>query len=76
MTVEQVMRRVGRGALVVGNHHRMPGGVAQARVEAERGQLIDEPLAGAAAFRRVSRICGDRLDAQEPEQALKALIEI
>ena len=61
---------------MVGDDHRMAGRVAQAGVEADRLQVVDQPFAGLAALGCIGRVGRDRPDAQQREQALEAGVEI
>ena len=75
MAVKQHMRSP-FGAGAVANDHRVPGRVAQAAVEAERGQPGNQPLRRPAALRRMCRIGRNARDAEQLEQAVEAVIEI
>ncbi|MCY1381060.1 hypothetical protein D9M69_689320 [compost metagenome] len=69
MAVEQDVRCVGPGAIMMGDDHGMTGCVAHRRIETERTQLRDQPFGRPAALRLEGRIGGDGLDAHELEQA-------
>ena len=60
----------------MGHDHRMAGRVAQAGVEADRAQILDQPLAGAPAVRSIGGIGRDRGNAQQREEPLEAGVEI
>jgi hypothetical protein len=76
MAVEQHMRaglvRVG----LVADDHRMAVGVADARRNAELGQLARQPVGGGAAVALERGVRGDALDLQKVEQAGQRGVEI
>jgi hypothetical protein len=76
MAVEKHMRRIRRRSVMMGDDHRVAGRGAHAGVEADRSQVRDQPFGGAAAFSGVGRVGGDRLDAEQAEQAFNALVEV
>jgi len=73
MAVEKGMRGVWCGAGVVGDDHRVAGGVANGRLEAEFAQFLDQPFGSLAAFRLEGRIGRYRLDSDEIEKPVEAL---
>ncbi len=75
VTIKQHMRRPHR-ALMMRDHHRVAGRVANAGIEADQLEFRDQPFRRLAAVGGIGRIGGDRLDSQQAEQALQALVEI
>lgn len=75
MAVKQHMRRTGR-AVMVRNHHRVAGRVANAGVEADQLEFGHQPFRRLAAVGGIGWIGGDGLDPEQAEQALEALVEI
>ena len=61
---------------MVSHDHWMARRLAHARFETDRLQVGDQPLGSAPAVRGIGRIGGDRLDPQQREQAVDALLEI
>src|SRR5262249_48670498 len=58
------------------HHDRMPPGGPDAGLKSNAGQILGHVLGGRLTLVFVSRIGRDRLDAQEFEQPLEALLEI
>ncbi len=77
MTVEEDARRLAVGARTAFAHHdRMPLGRPDAGLKADTGEILGHVLGGGLTLVLVGRIGRDRLDAQELEQPLEALVEI
>ena len=74
MSVEQRARTA--AVAVFPDHDRMPGGRANADVEAERAEILGEMLRRLPALVPIRRIGRDRANAQEAEQPLEAAVEI
>ena len=60
---------------MLGEHDGVSGRFAQARVEAERGEIALQPVGRFPAAVAIGRIGRDRGNLQEREQALEALLE-
>jgi hypothetical protein len=76
VAVEQDARALAVPAGPFGDNDRMPFGCAHAGVEADAGEIARDELRGRAAFVLVGRIGRDRLDLEEREQAIEALVEL
>jgi hypothetical protein len=76
MAVEEHVRRIGRGAVVMGDDHRVAGRVPHGGVEADIRQLGDEPFGGLAAIGGIGGIGGNGGDADEIENPHQAVGEV
>ena len=77
VAVEQHARRLAMaGAVALADHDRMPPGRPHAGVEADAAQVLGDELGRGLALVLVGHVGRDRLDAQEIEQPLQALVEI
>ena len=70
MPVEQEMRPLARA---LRQHHRMPGGVVPARLEADVAELPHQPVRRLPASPGIGRVGRDALDPQEREEPLQRL---
>ena len=61
---------------MMGDDHRMTRCIADAGVETDRLQVVHQPFGRPPAFVVIGGIGRDRLDPQQLEQSLQALVEI
>jgi hypothetical protein len=77
MAVEEDARSLAGGLLTpLAHHDRMTLGRPDAGLKADAGQVLRHVFGGGLTLLLVGRIGRDRLDAQELEQPLEALVEI
>jgi hypothetical protein len=76
MAVEQHMGGIRAGRLGLGDDHRVACGRPRRGLEAEVRQLPDQPAGGGRAVRRIGRIGGNGLSAQQREQAVERALAV